>query len=158
VADFSAEFGITESLSIFAGGLGILAGDHLKSASDLGVPLVGVGLLYQLSSFKQQLNHAGWQQEIFCDNDFANLPLTLEKNPDHSPLTVSVPMGGRDIHARIWKAQVGRIRLFLLDTNHALNEAPEDRAITAQLYGGESKPGSGRNWCSVWAGTVRWKR
>src|SRR5208283_596722 len=79
VAYFSAEFGLTESLSIFAGGLGILAGDHLKSASDLGVPLVGVGLLYQQASFKQRLNAAGWQQEAFEDNDFSNLPLLLEK-------------------------------------------------------------------------------
>jgi starch phosphorylase len=137
VAYFSAEFGITESLSIFAGGLGILAGDHLKSASDLGIPLVGVGLLYQLASFKQTLNYAGWQQEIYCDNDFANLPLTLESNPDHTPLTVSIPMTGHDVYAQVWRAQVGRIRLFLLDTNLSLNQAPEDRGITAQLYGGD---------------------
>ena len=137
VAYFSAEFGITESLSIFAGGLGILAGDHLKSASDLGVPLVGVGLLYQLASFKQRLNNAGWQQELFIDNDFANLPLTLQKYPDGTPLTVTVPMAGRDAYAQVWRVQVGRVSLFLLDTNLALNQAAEDRAITAQLYGGD---------------------
>ena len=137
VAYFSAEFGLTESLSIFAGGLGILAGDHLKSASDLGVPLTGVGLLYQLASFKQKLNNAGWQQEILIDNDFANLPLTLQKHPDGSAKTVSVPMGGHDVHAQIWRVQVGRISLYLLDTNLALNQAPEDRPITSQLYGGD---------------------
>lgn len=136
VAYFSAEFGITESLSIFAGGLGILAGDHLKSASDLGVPLVGVGLLYQLASFRQRLNNAGWQQEVFFDNDFANLPLVLQKRPDGTPLTISIDMAGRLVYAQIWRAQVGRIPLFLLDTNLPLNQAPEDRAITAQLYGG----------------------
>jgi hypothetical protein len=102
VAYFSAEFGITESLSIFAGGLGILAGDHLKSASDLGVPLVGVGLLYQLASFKQTLNNAGWQQETLVDNDFANLPLILQKDAKGTPLTVAVPMAGRDVFAQIW--------------------------------------------------------
>src|SRR5579871_2535574 len=137
IAYFSAEFGLTESLSIFAGGLGILAGDHLKSSSDLGIPLVGVGLLYQKASFRQRLNAAGWQQEVFEDNDFPNLPLILEKRPDGSPLTVAVPMAGNDVHAQIWRAQVGRISLYLLDTNTALNEREEDRAITAQLYGGD---------------------
>jgi len=137
VAYFSAEFGITESLSIFAGGLGILAGDHLKSASDLGVPLVGVGLLYQLASFKQRLNNAGWQQELFVDNDFANLPLVLQKNTDGSSVKVTVPLAGRDVYAQIWRVQVGRIPLFLLDTNLAINQAGEDRAITDQLYGGD---------------------
>jgi starch phosphorylase len=93
--------------------------------------------LYQLASFKQRLNHTAWQQEVFCDNDFANLPVTLQKNADDTPLTVSVAMAGRDVYAQIWKAQVGRISLFLLDTNLALNQSPEDRAITAQLYGGD---------------------
>jgi starch phosphorylase len=137
VAYFSAEFGLTESLSIFAGGLGILAGDHLKSASDLGVPLVGVGLLYQQASFKQRLNAAGWQQEAFEDNDFPNLPVLLETKPDGSPLTVAVPLAGRDVHAQIWRAQVGRVSLYLLDTNTPLNERGEDRAVTSQLYGGD---------------------
>ncbi len=137
VAYFSAEFGLTESLSIFAGGLGILAGDHLKSASNLGVPLVGVGLLYQQTSFRQRLASTGWQQEVYQDNDFANLPLIQEIGTDGAPLTVAVPLAGREVHAQIWRAQVGRVSLFLLDTNIARNEAPEDRAITAQLYGGD---------------------
>jgi len=137
VAYFSAEFGLTESLSIFAGGLGILAGDHLKSASDLGVPLVGVGLLYQQASFRQRLDRAGWQQEVFEDNDFSNLPLTLERKPDGAPLTVSVPLAGHDVQAQIWRVQVGRIPLYLLDTNIANNARIEDRDVTNQLYLGD---------------------
>jgi starch phosphorylase len=135
VAYFSAEFGITECLSIFAGGLGALAGDHLKSASDLGVPLVGVGLLYQQGYFRQYLNPAGWQQESYVDNDFHNLPLVLERRPDGQPLTIEVLYEGRRVAAQIWRLQVGRVALFLLDTNMAVNR-PEDREVTNQLYGG----------------------
>ena len=137
VAYFSAEFGLTESLSIFAGGLGILAGDHLKSSSDLGIPLVGVGLLYQQASFRQRLDQAGWQHEVFEDNDFPNLPLTLERKPDGGPLTVSIPLAGHDVQAQIWRVQVGRIPLYLLDTNILQNARDEDRAITNQLYFGD---------------------
>ena len=136
VAYFSAEFGLTECLSIFAGGLGVLAGDHLKSASDLGVPLVGVGLLYQEGYFSQYLNEAGWQQEDYSDNDFHNLPLTLEKSKDGKSVTVQVAYPGRQITAQIWRAQVGRVPLYLLDTNIPDN-APQDRSITYQLYGGD---------------------
>ncbi|MDJ0953955.1 MAG: alpha-glucan family phosphorylase [Acidimicrobiia bacterium] len=135
VAYFSLEFGITECLSIFAGGLGILAGDHLKSASDLGVPLTGVGLLYQEGYFRQQLNEAGWQKETYEPNDFHNLPVELVTDVSGSPLSVSVPFPGRDVTALIWKAQVGRVELYLLDTNHEGN-TPDDRRITDQLYGG----------------------
>ena len=137
VGYFSAEFGLTESLSIFAGGLGILAGDHLKSASDLGLPLVGVGLLYQQASFRQRLTGAGWQQEVFEDNDFPNLPLTLEKDGAGAPLTVAIPFPGHDVYAQIWRAQVGRVPLYLLDTNISLNRESDDRTITNQLYGGD---------------------
>ena len=136
VAYFSAEFGITECLSIFAGGLGVLAGDHLKSASDLGVPLVGVGVLYQQGYFRQYLNEAGWQQEVYENNDFHNLPLTLKRRPDGSPLTVEVPLPGRKVIVQVWLAQVGRVPLYLLDTNIPANR-PEDRDITDQLYGGD---------------------
>src|SRR5512136_223300 len=135
VAYFSAEFGVTECLSIFAGGLGLLAGDHLKSASDLGLPLVGVGLLYQQGYLRQHLNEAGWQQEAYADNDFHTLPLTLELGPDGAPLTVHVAYPGRLVTAQIWRAQVGRVALYLLDTNIPANR-PEDRVITDQLYGG----------------------
>ena len=139
VAYFSAEFGLTESLSIFAGGLGILAGDHLKSSSDLGVPLVGVGLLYQQGYFRQQLNPGGWQQEVHEDNDFATLPISVERRVDGSPLTVSVGFPGREVHAQVWRIQVGRIPLYLLDTNIDANPDPADRDITDQLYGGDTE-------------------
>ena len=135
VAYFSAEFGLTECLSIFAGGLGVLAGDHCKSASDLGVPFIGVGLLYQQGYLRQYLNEAGWQQEVYEDNDFYNLPLTLERRPDGTPLTVVVDYPGRKVTAQVWRVQVGRVSLYLLDSNIPANR-PEDRNITHQLYGG----------------------
>jgi glycogen phosphorylase len=133
VAYFSAEFGVTECLAIFAGGLGILAGDHLKSASDLGIPLVGIGLAYQRGYFRQTLDSHGRQQELPTLNDFENLPLTLERDPSGSPLIVEVDLPGRAVSAQIWRAQVGRIALYLLDTNLQVN-TPEDREITARLY------------------------
>jgi starch phosphorylase len=136
VAYFSAEFGVTECLSIFAGGLGVLAGDHLKSASDLGVPLIGVGLLYQQGYFRQYLNEAGWQQEAYEDNDFHNLPLALQRRPDGTPVLVEIPHPGRKVIAQVWRAQVGRVPLYLLDTNIPGNR-PSDRDITDQLYGGD---------------------
>ncbi len=136
VAYFSAEFGLTECLSIFAGGLGVLAGDHLKSASDLGLPLVGVSLLYQQGYSRQYLNAAGWQQESYVDNDFDNLPLTRERRTDGSPLMIEVAYPGRSVTAQVWRARVGRVSLFLLDTNVRANR-PEDRDITDQLYGGD---------------------
>jgi len=135
-AYFSAEFGITECLSIFAGGLGVLAGDHLKSASDLGVPLVGVGLLYQEGYFRQYLNEAGWQQELYEENDFYNLPLLPEQKPDGTPLKIAIPFPGRTVFAQVWRAQVGRVPLLLLDTNIPENNS-EDKKITHQLYGGD---------------------
>ncbi|MBV8215427.1 MAG: alpha-glucan family phosphorylase [Verrucomicrobia bacterium] len=137
IAYFSAEFGLTECLSIFAGGLGILAGDHLKSASDLGLPLVGVGLLYQQGYFRQYLNQAGWQQESYEDNDFYNLPITLVSRTDGTPLTIQVQYPERPVTAQIWRVQVGRVPLYLLDTNISANERSEDREITDQLYGGD---------------------
>lgn len=135
VAYFSAEFGLTECLSIFAGGLGVLAGDHLKSASDLGIPLVGVGLLYQEGYFGQYLSATGWQQESYENNDFQNLPLVLEKRSDDQPVTVDVSYDGRPVTAQIWRVDVGRIPLYLLDTNLPTNTA-DDRAVTKQLYSG----------------------
>ena len=137
IAYFSAEFGLTECLSIFAGGLGILAGDHLKSASDLGIPLVGVGLLYQQGYFRQYLNQAGWQQEQYENNDFYNLPLSPVRRAGDEPLTIQVEFPGRSVFAQVWCAQVGRIPLYLLDTNIAANQRSEDRDITDQLYGGD---------------------
>ena len=135
IAYFSAEFGVTECLSIFAGGLGVLAGDHLKSASDLGVPLMGVGLLYQQGYFRQYLNEVGWQQEAYEENDFNNLPISLARDGDGNPVKVGIPHPGREVIAQVWRAQVGRVPLYLLDTNMPENR-PEDRDITDQLYGG----------------------
>lgn len=131
VAYFSAEFGITECLSIFAGGLGVLAGDHLKASSDLGLPLVGVGLLYQEGYFRQYLNAAGWQQEAFEDNDFHTWPIKLVPN-----LQIQIELDNRKINAQVWCVNVGRLQLLLLDSNLASNSL-EDRKITRQLYGGD---------------------
>jgi starch phosphorylase len=137
VAYFSAEFGIHESIPVYSGGLGVLAGDHLKSASDLGLPLVGVGLMYRLGYFRQYLNPDGWQQERYPENDFYNLPLIPENGPDGKPLLVGVPFPGREVKFRVWRIQVGRVPLYLLDTNVPQN-SPEDREITGQLYGGDN--------------------
>jgi starch phosphorylase len=136
VAYFSAEFGVTECLSIFAGGLGVLAGDHLKSSSDLGLPLIGVGLLYQEGYFHQLLSESGWQQELYGQHDFEQLPLTRVLADDGEPLQVQIEMPGRLVFANVWRAQVGRIALYLLDTNSPSNQ-PDDRRITDKLYGGD---------------------
>ncbi|MFW6161197.1 MAG: alpha-glucan family phosphorylase [Planctomycetota bacterium] len=135
VAYFSAEFGLTECLPIYSGGLGVLAGDHMKSTSDLGLPLVGIGLLYREGYFRQYLSADGWQQEFYPDLDFYNLPLILEQR-DGEPVTVEVEYPGRPVKAQVWRVQIGRIPLFLLDANLEENR-PDDREITAQLYGGD---------------------
>ncbi|HEY4743798.1 MAG TPA: glycosyltransferase family 1 protein [Desulfuromonadaceae bacterium] len=138
VAYFSMEFGLHESLPIYSGGLGILAGDHLKSASDLGLPLAGVGLLYRQGYFRQYLNNEGWQQEYYPENDFYNLPLVLERDANGAPLAIELEFGTRRFSVHIWRVQVGRVPLYLLDTNLEENR-PEDRLITAQLYGGDQE-------------------
>jgi starch phosphorylase len=137
IAYFSAEFGLHESIPIYSGGLGLLAGDHLKAASDLGVPLVGVGLMYREGYFRQYLNADGWQQESYPENDFFNLPLIQECDGKGEPLLISVAFPGRDVWCRIWRIQVGRVPLYLLDTNIARN-SEEDRQITYRLYGGDN--------------------
>ncbi|MGL4423337.1 MAG: alpha-glucan family phosphorylase, partial [Gemmataceae bacterium] len=136
VAYFSAEFGIHESVPVYSGGLGVLAGDHLKSASDLGLPLSGVSLMYREGYFRQYLNVDGWQQERYPENDFFNLPLIPELDADGKPLLVTAPLPGREVVLRIWRIQVGRVPLYLLDANVPQNRN-EDRNITAQLYGGD---------------------
>ena len=138
VAYFSAEFGLTECIPNYAGGLGILAGDHLKSASDLGVPVVGVGLLYQHGYFQQYLSADAWQQEAYPVNDFANLPLIPEVDSQKRALSISVEFPGRLVNARIWRVQVGRVPLYLLDTNVRQN-TEADRRITGALYGGDGE-------------------
>ncbi|MCY3935250.1 MAG: alpha-glucan family phosphorylase [Chloroflexi bacterium] len=139
IAYFSMEFGITESLKNYSGGLGILSGDHLKSASDLGIPLIGVGLLYQEGYFQQYLNNDGFQQESYPLNDYANLPVSLARNEDGTPIKISVPMVNRNLYAIIWKVQVGRIPLYLLDSNVEENYLPEDLQLTNRLYGGDQR-------------------
>ncbi len=138
IAYFSAEFGLHESLPIYSGGLGVLAGDTMKSASDLGVPVVGVSLLYRLGYFNQYLNSDGWQQERYSVNDYSNMPVERVLDGSGNPVTVMVPMDGDKVLAAIWRIKVGRIRLFLLDTNLPENE-PENREITSQLYGGDKE-------------------
>ncbi|HPZ08554.1 MAG TPA: alpha-glucan family phosphorylase [Candidatus Eremiobacteraeota bacterium] len=136
IAYFSAEYGMAECLPIYSGGLGVLSGDHLKSASDLGIPLVAVGLLYQQGYFRQYLNADGWQQEQYPENDFYNLPLTLMLNENGSPIIIEAGLPGRVLKAQIWKVQVGRVPLYLMDSNIPQNQNKWDRDITGQLYGG----------------------
>jgi glycogen phosphorylase len=135
-AYFSMEFGLAKCLPIYSGGLGVLAGDHLKSASDLGLPLVGVGLLYQEGYFSQYLNADGWQQEHYPINDFYNMPVHLEHNPDGSELRIDVDYPGRKVFARVWRVQVGTVPLYLLDTNIDINSR-YDQDISDRLYGGD---------------------
>ncbi|MBM4031450.1 MAG: glycosyltransferase family 1 protein, partial [Planctomycetes bacterium] len=134
IAYFSLEFGINECLPIYSGGLGVLAGDHVKSASDLGLPLVGVGLLYREGYFHQRLGADGWQQEEYPETDFYTTPIELLKRPDGGPVAIEVEYPGRVVRAQVWRAQIGRIPLFLLDTNVPEN-SDYDRNMTARLYG-----------------------
>ncbi len=139
IAYFSMEFGITECVQSYSGGLGILSGDHLKSASDLDLPLVGVGLLYQEGYFQQYLNADGYQQELYPINDYSVLPVILQRKTDGTPIKITVPMPGRELYAQIWKVQVGRVPLFLLDSNVPENTQQEDRNLTDRLYGGDKR-------------------
>jgi len=136
IAYFSAEFGLTDCIPNYSGGMGVLAGDHLKSASDLGLPLVGVGLLYQQGYFRQYLSADGWQQERYPENDFYTMPVRLERRQDGTPVMIEVSYPGHKVRAQVWRVQVGRVSLFLLDTNLE-DSPPEDRDITDQLYGGD---------------------
>jgi len=138
VVYFSAEFGLHESLPIYSGGLGVLAGDHLKSASDLGVPVIGIGLLYHQGYFNQRLNKDGWQEEDYTNLDINNLPLQTVKNSDGQPFIVRIETRSNPLHALIWQLQVGRVRLLLLDSN-VDNNTTEDRELTSRLYGGDNK-------------------
>ncbi len=137
IAYFCAEFGIHESFSCYSGGLGVLAGDHLKSASDLGLPLIGIGLLYQEGYFRQYLTQNGWQNEQYLDVDFHSLPLTPVQKSDGTPIMISVDLPAGTCHARIWRLNVGRIPLYLLDTNIKENTDPLLRDVTDRLYGGD---------------------
>jgi glycogen phosphorylase len=136
VAYFSMEYGIGEGLPIYSGGLGMLSGDHMKSSSDLGMPLVGVGLLYKKGYVQQVLNRDNWQTERYPENDWYNMPVQVVKDGSGRPLRVQVDLAGETVHVGVWKVPVGRASLFLLDTNLPEN-APAARLITEQLYGGD---------------------
>ncbi|MBU0992855.1 MAG: alpha-glucan family phosphorylase [Proteobacteria bacterium] len=138
IAYFSMEFGIHESLPLFAGGLGVLAGDHLKASSDMGLPLVGVGILFRNGYFHQYLNHDGWQQEEYPETNLYHLPVERAKDNSGNEIVITVDGPHGKIHAVVWKIMVGRIPLYLLDTNMPLN-SPETRLITASLYAGDSE-------------------
>ncbi|MFJ5711123.1 alpha-glucan family phosphorylase [Streptomyces sp. NPDC093105] len=139
LAYFSPEFGVAAALPQYSGGLGILAGDHLKSASDLGVPLIGVGLLYRHGYFRQSLGRDGWQQEQYPVLDPGELPVTLLREPDGTPARIALALpGGRSLHAHLWIAQVGRVPLLMLDSDVEEN-GPGERSVTDRLYGGGSE-------------------
>src|SRR5271170_2753281 len=138
VAYFSAEFGLHESLPIYSGGLGILAGDHIKSASDLGIPLIGIGLFYGQGYFLQRLDRDGWQQEEYLETDISKLPMEPAIGANGEPVTVHIDTRGGSIGAKVWRVKVGRCDLYLLDSNVEGN-APEDRELTSRLYGGDGR-------------------
>jgi len=136
VAYFCAEFGVHNSLPLYSGGLGILAGDHLKSASDLGLPLLGVGLLYRYGYFRQSLRKDSWQEEYYGETHPTELPIHLIRNGNGTTLQIAITIRGREVLAQVWRADVGRVPLYLLDTNIAEN-AETDRWVTGHLYGGD---------------------
>jgi len=138
VAYFSAEFGVHESLPIYSGGLGILAGDHIKSASDLGIPLVAIGLFYGQGYFKQRLDLAGWQHEDYLETDINQLSMEPAIGKSGEPVTIQIETRSGAIRARVWRVKVGRVHLLLLDSNVEGN-APEDRELTSRLYGGDGR-------------------
>ena len=133
IAYFSMEYGLHQSLAIYSGGLGVLSGDHCKAASDLGLPFIAVGLLYRHGYFQQTLDADGLQQHTYPDYDFTRLPLRPVVGATGRELEIAVPLPGRDVHAKLWLAQVGRIPLILLDTDIPRND-PADRPISNQLY------------------------
>jgi starch phosphorylase len=138
VAYFSAEFGIHESVPIYSGGLGVLSGDHIKSASGLDIPLVAIGLFYDQGYFKQHLTHEGYQQEEYLDTKIEMMPMEPACDPQGKPITVTVETRNGELHAKVWLMQVGRIKLYLLDCDVDGN-SPEDRKLTSRLYGGDTR-------------------
>jgi starch phosphorylase len=138
VAYFSAEFGLHESIPIYSGGLGVLAGDHIKSASDLDIPLIGIGLFYGQGYFRQRLDETGWQQEDYFQTDLNHLPMEPAIGSNGLPVTIQIQTRGGAIRAKVWRVKVGRCDLLLLDSNVEGN-APEDRELTSRLYGGDGR-------------------
>lgn len=137
IAYFSPEYGINESFPVYSGGLGVLSGDHLKSASDLGLPLIGVGLLYQQGYFRQRLSPNGWQNELYPVNDFYTMPMFLMRDENGKPIIIDVDLPEGKCYAQIWKIIVGKTSLYLLDSNIDENTNPVYKNITDQLYGGD---------------------
>jgi glycogen phosphorylase len=138
VAYFSAEFGLHESVPEYSGGLGVLAGDHVKSASDLGIPLIGVGLLYGQGYFEQRLDASGWQQEEYLQTDVAHLPMELAIGTNGEAVNVQIETRSGLIRAKVWSMKVGRCTLLLLDSN-VVGNAPQDVELTSRLYGGDAR-------------------
>ena len=138
VAYFSAEFGLHESLPIYSGGLGLLSGDHTKSASDLGIPFVGVGILYKHGYFSQRLNRDGWQEALYPQLKFCELPIVPSTMANGREVIVPVPFPGRTVHLKVWRMKVGVVDIYFLDSDIAINRS-EDRKLTGQLYGGDSE-------------------
>jgi glycogen phosphorylase len=138
VAYFSAEFGLHESLPIYSGGLGVLAGDHIKSASDLDIPLIGIGLFYGQGYFLQRLNKLGWQQEEYVQTDVSQCPIQPAIGEQGEPIQIEIETRGSSIRAKVWRVKVGRCDLLLLDSDVEGN-APEDRELTSRLYGGDGR-------------------
>jgi starch phosphorylase len=138
IAYFCAEYGLHESLPIYSGGLGVLAGDHVKSASDLGLPFIGVGFLYRNGYFQQKINSQGGQENVYESYDFGNFPVTPALDDEGHEIYIEIPITGRTVYVKTWELAVGRIKLYLLDTDIPQNE-PEDRKLTYNLYGGDSE-------------------
>src|ERR1700726_2124460 len=138
VAYFSAEFGLHESVPIYSGGLGVLAGDHIKSASDFGIPLIGIGLFYGQGYFRQRLDRSGWQQEEYLPTDMNQLPMEPAIGKNGEPVVVEIETRGGSIRAKVWRVKVGRCDLLLLDSKVAGN-APEDLDLSSRLYGGDAR-------------------
>lgn len=136
IAYFSPEFAIHNSLALYAGGLGILAGDYCKEASDLGLPVIGVGFMYPQGYFNQHISSDGWQEEVYVQLNFGEAPVTRVVNSQGRAVSVEVPLDKRSIHVAIWQVNVGRVKLYLLDTNVDQNE-PLDRQLSACLYAGD---------------------
>ncbi len=138
IAYFSAEYGLDQTIPIYSGGLGILSGDHLKSASDLGIPLVAVGLLYKNGYFHQKINENGEQETEYNNIELSNLPINPVKDENGEELKIYVKFEKRKVYLKVWQINVGRIKLYLLDSDIDEN-TPEDREVTLRLYGGDQE-------------------
>ncbi|MGE5329636.1 MAG: alpha-glucan family phosphorylase [Deltaproteobacteria bacterium] len=138
IAYFSAEYGLDEILPVYSGGLGVLSGDHCKTASDLGLPFVAIGLLYRQGYFNQFINVEGWQETSFTEQNMYDIPIRPAIGPDGNEVIISVSLPGRTVFAKVWQVKVGRISIYMLDTNLDINN-PDDRQLTARLYGGDQE-------------------